>query len=130
INIGHDPAIRRAIAHALERVKPAPLEPEPRVEPVPPSKPAPAADVGDRAGTQPKKRRGTTGRPRETRDAAAKKMRAELSHSDLRKRLTPDELRNMKQVALAKRYDCGRETACKARDEVLSEIVGNRVSDK
>jgi hypothetical protein len=32
----------------------------------------------------------------------------------------------MKQEALAKNYDCkSRETACKARDVVLSEIVGN-----
>jgi hypothetical protein len=70
----------------------------------------------------PKKRRGTIGRPPEKRDPAAEKMRADLREQ----RLTPDELRNMKQEALAKNYDCkSRETACKARDVVLSEIVGN-----
>jgi hypothetical protein len=109
----------------------------PRVEPVSSSEPTAAADVGDpaRAVTAaietvklpPKKRLGTTGRPREKRGPAAERMRADLRGQ----RLTPDELRSMKQEALAKRYDCkSRETACKARDDVLSEIVGNRVSDK
>jgi hypothetical protein len=99
-----------------------------RVEPVPPPEPAPAADMGDQAGavtaatetaeSPPKKRLGTTGRPPEKRDAAAERMRADLR----KRRLTPDDLRNMKQEALAKKYDCGREAACKARDDVLSEM--------
>jgi hypothetical protein len=63
INIGHDPAIRRAIAHALEQAKPATIEPAPRVEPAPPSEPSSAADVGDRArGPQ---------QPPETRELAS-----------------------------------------------------------
>ena len=85
------------------------------------------AAVGNEAGavataiktaeSPPKKQLGTTGRPPEKRDAATEKMRADLR----KQRLTPDELRNMKQVALAGEYDCGRETACKARARVLSE---------
>jgi len=68
----------------------------------------------------PKKRRGR-GRRREKRNAAAEKMRADLRNQ----RFTPDVLRNMTQDALATEYGCGRETACKARNDVLSEIVGN-----
>jgi hypothetical protein len=97
--------------------------------------PTTAADAGDEAGTvaaaiktaesPPKKRLGTTGRPPTKRGPAIERMRADLREQ----RLTPDELRNMKQDALAKRYGCGREAACKARDDVLSEIVGNSISD-
>ena len=111
-----------------------PTEPS-RVEPMPPPTPAPAADVGDQIGvvtaavetaeSPPKKRLGTTGRPPKKRDAAAERMRADLRG----RRLTPDELRNMKQDALATKYGCGREAACKARDDVLSEIVGNSISN-
>jgi hypothetical protein len=90
------------------------------------SAPVPAADAEDQdgaaaaaaAGTKPRKRLGTTGRPPEKRAAAAERMRADLR----KQRLTPDALRNMKQEALAKRYDCGREAACRARDDVLSEM--------
>jgi hypothetical protein len=72
-----------------------------------------------------KKRLGTSGRPPEKRDAAAQKMRADLREQ----RLTPDELRSMKQEALAKKYDCGREAACKARGDVLSETEFSTNSD-
>jgi hypothetical protein len=128
INVGYvDPAIAHALAHATKRARPA----------VPPPKPAPAAAVRDRAGAEtaeietaespPKKRRGTTGRGRrpEKRNAAAEKMRADLRKQRHEDGLTPDELRNMKQEALAKRYGCSRGTARKARDEVLLEIVRN-----
>jgi hypothetical protein len=106
---------------------PPAVEPEPpRIESVPPPESAPAADVEgevvaaaiETAELSPKKRLGTIGRPPEKRDAAAEKMRADLREQ----RLTPHELRNMKQEALAKKYDCGREAACKARDDVLSEL--------
>jgi hypothetical protein len=131
INVGYvDPAIAHALAHAIKRARSArPAEPEPvpptesrRVVPVPPSEPARAVTaVTETAASSPKKRRGKTGRRPEKRDAAAKRMRADLRNQ----RLTPDDLRNMKQLALAKEYKCGRETACEARDVVLSEIVGN-----
>jgi len=121
----------RAEESMLEPVPPveselAPPTALPRVEPMPPPEPVPAADMGDQVGSvtaatetaesPPKKRLGTTGRPREKRDAAAEKMRADLRGQ----RLTRDELRNMKQEALAERYDCGREAARNARNYFLS----------
>jgi hypothetical protein len=99
------------------------------------SKPASAANVGDQAGVAavaieaaappPEKRLRTPGRPPEKRGPAAEKMRADLRAQ----RLTPDDLRSMKQEVLAVNYGCSRTTACKARDDVLSEIVGNSIPD-
>jgi len=43
---------------------------------------------------------------------------------------TAMQLRDMKQVALAKTYEVNRETACKARDAVLSEFPINSITDK
>jgi len=45
-------------------------------------------------------------------------------------RHTAMQLRDMKQVALAKTYEVNRETACKARDAVLSESPINSITDK
>ncbi len=45
-------------------------------------------------------------------------------------RLTKTELRDMKQAALVAHYGGSRETACKARDAVLSEFVTNSITDK
>jgi hypothetical protein len=98
-------------------IEPEPLPAKKRHSPVRPDEPArhPPELALEQAFDRPKKPRG---RPQKKRKAAAEKMRADLREQ----RLTPDELRKMKQIALAKEYDCGREAACSARDDVLSEI--------
>jgi len=65
------------------------------------------------------------------RDKIRDKMRKDLRE----KPITRSELENMKEEALAQKYETSRDTARKARKEVLSEseFVGNtptRISDK
>ena len=43
---------------------------------------------------------------------------------------TPTQLRDMKEVALARTYGVNRDTARKARDAVLSEFGANSITDK
>jgi len=43
---------------------------------------------------------------------------------------TKDELQCMLQKTLASKYDVSRDTACKARDAVLSEFADNSISTK
>jgi hypothetical protein len=61
------------------------------------------------------------GRPPDQRDAVEARMTADINN----KHLTPERLRTMKQEALAKQYSACRDTVCKARERVLSEIAGN-----
>jgi hypothetical protein len=65
-----------------------------------------------------RRRRGTRGTKPTIRDRVVKKMKDDIKAN----RLTVDGLRDFKQEALAERYGVNRETACKAREIVLSEF--------
>ena len=65
--------------------------------------------------------------PTNTRNAGRKPTKLEQTKTAMRhdiktEKLTPDRLKEMLQKNLAERYGVSRETACKAREEVLSEI--------
>jgi hypothetical protein len=67
------------------------------------------------------------GIPTNTRNAGRKPTKLEQTKTAMRddiksKKLTPGQLKEMLQKNLAERYNVSRETACKAREEVLSEI--------
>ena len=59
-------------------------------------------------------------------EATKTKMRDDLAKGSL----TKMKLQKMKQVALAQFYGVSRETACNARDAVMSEFDANSITDK
>ena len=67
--------------------------------------------------TQPPRR--SRGRPQDVRPGIIEKMKADLDAG-----LSSDDLRDFPEEALAARYSANRETVRRAREEVLSEIVG------
>jgi hypothetical protein len=77
------------------------------------------------ADDQRRRRRGTRGTKPNTRERIEKEMKDDIRE----RRLTIDGLRDEKQVPLAERYHCSRETACKARKKVLSELKTPTNSD-
>jgi hypothetical protein len=62
------------------------------------------------------------GRPLEKRDSVEAEMKRDIDAN----RITRQTLAGMKQIALANQYGVSRETACAARNNVLSEIAGNQ----
>lgn len=71
--------------------------------------------ASDAKAERPERQRG---RPRETRDAIAEKMRNAI----VTEKVTRKELRIMKQEELPRQFGGSRGTAVKARDKVLSEM--------
>jgi hypothetical protein len=67
------------------------------------------------------------GRKPTEREEVKERMRADLQQG----RCSKEDLRGMLQKNLVSKYGAGsRDTACKARDELLSEIAENSISNK